>query len=364
MPRTVWTRKIALSFCINIALLATPSGAAIARRPSVSCHGHDSAMRSSRCLRLARQSVVSQHSSGLPLRRPAATCVITTGVHQGAPTGCLSRALATATSGTPPKKSRFTTSPGEEGDDHASPYKQHRQEVLRQDQESEEPLYAELYPRLESTEGRNTVPEFLQKFTKGVPNKEVVLVMGRVRSKRVAGKGLVFLDIVNEFQKVQVMVNKRKCMNARHLNNPKFALFRNLVQVGDHISVHGVATLTESGEPTLEAQRLPELLAPSMEPIPEKLTDARTRAHERHVDMLVNKEAVDVLRLRAEITRHMREHFHSKRFLEFQTPILAENAGGAVARPFVTQSSAVGERSLALRVAPELSTAPTATWPT
>lgn len=91
-----------------------------------------------------------------------------------------------------------------------------------------------------------------------------------------------------------------------------------------------------------------------MEQVPEKLTDPKTKMQERHVDMLVNRQSIDVLRLRSEITRHMREHFHSRRFLEFQTPILAENAGGAVARPFVTQASEFRNKDLALRIAPEL----------
>lgn len=91
-----------------------------------------------------------------------------------------------------------------------------------------------------------------------------------------------------------------------------------------------------------------------MEQIPEKLTDSKTKMQDRHVDMLVNKETVDVLRLRSEITKHMRDHFHSKRFLEFQTPILAENAGGAIARPFVTRATEFRDKDLALRVAPEL----------
>lgn len=120
-------------------------------------------------------------------------------------------------------------------------------------------------------------------------------------------------------------------------------------------AVTGVATRTEAGEPTLEARELPELLAPSMEQIPEKLVNAKSRMQERHVDMLVNRDVLDVLRLRAEITKYMRDHFHSKRFLEFQTPILAGSAGGAVARPFVTRASAkFRNRDLSLRVAPEL----------
>lgn len=59
--------------------------------------------------------------------------------------------------------------------------------------------------------------------------------MGRVRSKRVAGSALIFLDIVNEFQKVQIMINKKKCVPARLARNRKFTVLKHLIQVGDHI---------------------------------------------------------------------------------------------------------------------------------
>lgn len=50
----------------------------------------------------------------------------------------------------------------------------------------------------------------------------------------------------------------------------------------------------------------------------------------------------------------MRDFFHERDFLEVQTPILAENAGGAVARPFLTSSNEGHSKELALRIAPEL----------
>lgn len=175
---------------------------------------------------------------------------------------------------------------------------------------------------------------------------------GRVRAKRVVGSGLVFVDIVNDFQKVQVMINKKKCLATEH--RQAFKLWRNLIQVGDHISVTGVSRLTDAGELTLEAESLPELLSPTMEQIPEKLIDSKTKMEERHLDMLVNKQTTDVLRLRAAITKHLRDHFHSNHFLEMQTPILADNAGGAIARPFKTRATEFSEKELALRIAPEL----------
>lgn len=120
------------------------------------------------------------------------------------------------------------------------------------------------------------------------------------------------------------------------------------------VAVTGLPTRSSTGQRTLQATEVPELLSPTMEQIPQKLTDPKTRMQERHVDMLVNKDTMDVLRLRSAITKHMRDHFHSKRFLEFQTPILAENAGGAIARPFVTKATEFRNKDLALRVAPEL----------
>ncbi|KAG5929143.1 hypothetical protein E4U42_006966 [Claviceps africana] len=249
--------------------------------------------------------------------------------------------------------SRFAVPQEAAATEPVSPFKQHRRDELREDQKFEDALYPEPYPRLESSRFRRSVPEFLEQFPTSRSSEEVTL-NGRVRSKRVFGKGLVFFDLVNEFQKVQVMVNKNKCVSDSLLRLKKFSLFKNLIEIGDHISVTGHPTRTKAGEPTLEANQMPQLIAPAMEQIPDKLTDPRTRMAERPLDMLVNKEVVDVLRLRAEITKYMRDYFHSKRFLEFQTPILAENAGGAIARPFVTRSTEFRNKDLALRVAPEL----------
>ncbi|KOS19597.1 Lysine--tRNA ligase [Escovopsis weberi] len=246
---------------------------------------------------------------------------------------CWARCLS-AKAGSGARVSRFTET-REELEEAVSPFKQHRQTELRRDQESEDPLYPKAYPRLEFLTERKSVPEFLEDFHSRLSEDHVTLT-GRVRSKRVIGKSLIFVDIVNEFQKLQVMINRNKCVSEK---------FR---------TVTGVPVRTNTGQLSLEARQLPELLSPTMEQLPEKLTDPKTRMHERHVDMLVNKGTVDVLRLRAAITKHMRDHFHSKRFLEVQTPILAENAGGAIARPFTTRATEMRDRDLALRIAPEL----------
>jgi len=99
---------------------------------------------------------------------------------------------------------------------------------------------------------------------------------------------------------------------------------------------------------------LPELLSPALEPVPDVLTEADKKIQRRHLDMLVNPEVADTLRLRAGILAYIRQFLQERKFLEFQTPILADNAGGAIAKPFVTTSSEVPTKELALRIAPEL----------
>ncbi|KAL6837619.1 hypothetical protein V8C40DRAFT_230419 [Trichoderma camerunense] len=305
-------------------------------------------MRSASCMRLARQSAALNSSS----RSCGPRAALITAPWRCAPSRQSTRALSAKPGIRINESSRFVKEEQEEHD-VVSPFKRHRQKELQEDQKSENPLYPEAYPRLESSSIRKSVPEFLQESQHELSNEPVTL-SGRIRSKRVVGSSLIFLDITNEFQKVQIMINKSKVASEEESRVHKFRLLKNLIQVGDHISVTGIATRTNTGQLSLEARELPELLSPSMEQVPEKLTDPKTKMQERHVDMLVNRDVVDILRLRAEIMKQIRDHFHSKRFLEFQTPILAENAGGAVARPFVTRATEFRGKDLALRIAPEL----------
>lgn len=89
---------------------------------------------------------------------------------------------------------------------------------------------------------RKSVPEFLEDFHEKLVDRPVTLT-GRIRSKRVVGKNLIFVDIVNEFQKAQVMISKAKCELVKAGSTHKFALFKSLIQVGDHICRHPYSTV-------------------------------------------------------------------------------------------------------------------------
>jgi lysyl-tRNA synthetase class 2 len=61
-----------------------------------------------------------------------------------------------------------------------------------------------------------------------------------------------------------------------------------------------------------------------------------------------------LLRLRAEIVQYVRNFLLNEDHVEVQTPILADGAGGAVARSFKTSATEFPDRNINLRIAPEL----------
>lgn len=121
------------------------------------------------------------------------------------------------------------------------------------------------------------------------------------------------------------------------------------------IAVTGRPGRTETQELCLDAQSLPEITSLSLAPLPFHLPEA-SRMQQRHLDLVVNASSRDTLVARSRITRTLREYLQtSLRFIEVQTPILAANAGGALARPFETRATGFsGKKDLALRIAPEL----------
>ena len=72
------------------------------------------------------------------------------------------------------------------------------------------------------------------------------------------------------------------------------------------------------------------------------------------MEFLLNPRLADIVRLRSEITKFLRQWLLDEGHIEVQTPILADAAGGATARPFLTSSTEFPNRQITLRIAPEL----------
>lgn len=221
----------------------------------------------------------------------------------------------------------------------------------------------ELYPLLGTTQGIGhpaaiRVPEFRAQWeteaTHETPADTEYTVQGRIKTIRKSGKGLIFIDLVQDFTKLQVVVNRDKAGLLQEVFDSEHVFLRR----GDIVSTTGYPWRTKSGELSLLANNTVKLLTPCLHPLPLNLTNATTRAHNRVVDLAANARSRDVLRARSTVLAYIREFFNTRGFMEVQTPMLADRASGATATPFTTRSRALSsdgkDVELALRIAPEL----------
>jgi lysyl-tRNA synthetase class 2 len=174
-----------------------------------------------------------------------------------------------------------------------------------------------------------------------------VAMAGRIMAIRAQGKA-GFATLQQGGQRLQIYVR----LDA--VGDQGFALYK-LLDLGDHIGVSGYLFRTRTGELTIHVETL-TFLAKAMLALPEKfhgLADVEQRYRQRYVDLFVNLDAREVFVKRARALRALRSFFDSRGYLEVETPMMQQIAGGAAARPFTTHHNAL-DMDLYLRIAPEL----------
>jgi lysyl-tRNA synthetase class 2 len=177
--------------------------------------------------------------------------------------------------------------------------------------------------------------------------RATVPVAGRVVQHRDMGK-IVFLQLRDHSGDLQVSVSKAA------VPATDFDIAKHL-DYGDIVSTSGRIGRTQKGEICVWSGSL-ALQSKNLEPPPSKwhgLEDEELRCRRRYVDMWANPEVTRTLTARAGIVSEVRRFMESRGFLEVETPMMQSMAGGAAARPFVTQHHAL-DMQLYMRIAPEL----------
>jgi lysyl-tRNA synthetase class 2 len=196
----------------------------------------------------------------------------------------------------------------------------------------------------------NRCEELLQKFgplKPGESSSETVRIAGRLISKRDHGKSC-FAHIYDGSDKIQIYAR------ADLLGEKNFQEFSRL-DLGDFIGVEGVVFRTHKGELTVQIKNY-TLLAKTLRGLPEKfhgLKDKELRYRKRYLDLLVAPEVKKIFYSRSKIINLIREFLNKRGYLEVETPVLHDIAGGATARPFATYHNTY-EMNLYLRIALEL----------
>ena len=174
-----------------------------------------------------------------------------------------------------------------------------------------------------------------------------VTIAGRMMSKRVMGKA--------SFCNVQDKPGNIQCYVARDsIGEESYKDFKKY-DIGDIIGIRGNVFKTKTGEISVHAEEV-TLLSKSLQILPEKyhgLTNTDMRFRQRYVDLIMNPEVKDTFIKRSRIISEIRRFLDDKGFMEVETPMLVENAGGAAARPFITHYNALNE-DRKLRISLEL----------
>lgn len=180
-------------------------------------------------------------------------------------------------------------------------------------------------------------------------------IEGRIALVRRSGRGIYFLDLVQDGEKLQLMAHHK----LMELSVDDFDQHHSFLRSGDYVVAVGFPSTTNVGELTLKLNCPIELVSPclNLTTIPEKLSDRSLINKNRVLDYIVSPELREHMVIRSLVIQAIRSFFLQRQYLEVQTPLLAGNGTGANAQPFKTTLRALGlleEESLSLRVAPEL----------
>jgi len=172
-------------------------------------------------------------------------------------------------------------------------------------------------------------------------------VAGRVMLRRDSGQ-LIFLIVEDATGRIQLFCSRGDM-------EPSSWSLLDHIDLGDWVGGAGEVIRTKRGELSIKATEL-TMLTKSLRPLPDKwhgLADVERRYRQRYLDLAVNEEAREVMRVRSRALSAVRAEFEARDFLEVETPVLQPLYGGALARPFVTHHNAF-DIDLYLRIAPEL----------
>lgn len=205
---------------------------------------------------------------------------------------------------------------------------------------------------------------------------QLYAVEGRIYSIRASSNALVFFDLHDEGHKIQIMANKRNYNgtafeetklsdeDAKTRNNILFKVITKILRPGDIVGVCGFICKTKLGELSIMPHYM-QILSPCLHQLPrgvhvdedgnEKngLKDTEVRYRQRYLDMIVNDHVPKIFRLRSEVVKFVRRYLEDMGFIEVDTPVLDTKAGGATAKPFITESNDY-KIPMYMRVAPEL----------
>lgn len=180
-----------------------------------------------------------------------------------------------------------------------------------------------------------------------------VRTAGRLVGFRSMGK-LAFGHIQDLHGRMQIMVSRSALHEVEEESRKRFKLLAKKVDLWDFIGVKGEVVRTRTGELTIRVTDW-TFLGKAMQPPPDKFKGIQNQElawRRRYADLVTNEEARHRFRVRTAVVRGLRRVLDEAAFDEVDTPILCNQASGALAKPFFSHHNAL-DMPVVLRIAPE-----------
>ncbi len=164
-----------------------------------------------------------------------------------------------------------------------------------------------------------------------------VKTAGRLMTKRDLGK-IAFCVLKDNTENIQIVLQQGETSDKIR------DFFKKYLDSGDFVGVEGKIIKTKTGEISILVDNL-VLLSKSIFPLPDKrkgLQDEEERLRKRYLDILMNPEIKEMFEKKSKFWNVIRDFLIENNFVEVETPVLENSAGGASATPFVTHHNALG----------------------
>lgn len=175
-----------------------------------------------------------------------------------------------------------------------------------------------------------------------------VQLAGRIILSRNMGK-MGFCQLADFSGKIQLV------FKVGEIDQETYKNFFKVISVGDFVGVEGEIFHTQKGEISVLVRKY-FFLSKSLKPLPEKwhgLKDVETKYRKRYLDLISNRETLDRFKFKSDFIWELRKFYKENSFYEIDTPVLANSASGALAKPFKTHYNSL-DLDVYLRIAPEI----------
>ena len=190
--------------------------------------------------------------------------------------------------------------------------------------------------KFEDKENSADLQEKYRKLKADSRTKDKARVAGRVLMIRDIGK-LIFATIQDGSGRIQIQIQSGETPEK------EIELWKKFVDSGDFVGVEGKILRTKRGELTILVKKV-EMLTKAILPLPEKwhgLQDDEERLRKRYLDIISNPETKELFIKKARFWQTIRNFLLERGFLEVETPVLENSAGGAAATPFKTHHNSL-----------------------